>query len=270
MQSFLQIFDILLPLIYAAVLALYVWEFWRGDDQISKHARRGLYGLLAGHVAYLVARWIELGFFPLGSKAEFYSWLAISVVAAFAIVDRKLEQSRTGAFFIGISLVFQILASVFMTYETKHALLLENPIYALHVVFMIFGVTALAVGAIYALMHVLLSRQLKSRDLGVFFKRLPPLRTLERMSKISTVTGTVLLGLGLLVGYLVAYGLEINYDLSDPKYMVTNSIWLGYVLGIIFVRSRGIPGLKLAYATVAWFVVLLVSVGVASHSFQHA
>ncbi len=268
METILQGLDILMPVLYAAVFGAYLWQFWRSESDDSIWTRRALYGLLGLHFTYFGLRWVHFGFFPLGSKAEFYSWLALSVAVAYGFVERQLEQSRTGAFFVGISGVFQIFASVFMTYSTKHPLLLENPVYALHVIFMIFGVTALAVGALYALMYVILSRQLKARDLGVFFKRLPPLRSLDRMTKTGTVAGTALLGLGLIVGYLVAFTVDMDYEFADPKYMATNAIWLGYLVGIVFVKVRGLPGLRVAYATVAWFAVLLVSVGLASHSFQ--
>lgn len=268
METILQAMDVLLPVLYAGTLGVYLWEFWRAEPDDGAWSKRALMGLLSVHAGYFALRWLHFGFFPLGSKAEFYSWLALSVGVAYAFVERQLDQSRTGAFFVGISGGFQILASVFMTYSSKHPILLENPVYALHVIFMIFGVTALAVGALYALMYVILSRQLKARDLGVFFKRLPPLRSLDRMTKAGTVAGTALLGLGLIVGYLVAFTMDMNYEYADPKYLATNAIWLGYVVGIVFVKTRGLPGLRVAYATVAWFAVLLVSVGVASHSFQ--
>lgn len=266
MQPLLHILDVVLPLLYAGVTALYLQQFIK-DRAAFFSARYILYGVIGLHVAYFVLRTIEFSYFPFGTKPEFLSFVALSIAAVYAFIERQQKQSRTGIFFATIALIFQLPASVFMDYSGKHPILLENPTYAIHVVFLILGLTALATGALYALMYVILSRQLKNRALGMFFKRLPPLASLERMSRIGTVAGTVLLGAGLGMGYLLALDLP-GFNLFDPKFLIADGVWLGYAAGIVFARSRGLSGLQSAYLSLLWFAVFLASVAVANHSFQ--
>ncbi len=265
MQSILEIVDLLLPFAYAGLAALYLRSFLQEEVE-DAWGPRALVVLLLIHGAYFVARGAHFAYFPLGSKPEFFSWLAYSISAVYMALERQLKQARTGVFFLTVALAFQTAASVFMEYDPKHPLLLENPMYGVHVIFVLFGVTALAVGTLYATMYLLLSRQLKARELGLFFKRLPPLNSLDRLSRIGSVAGTAVLGFGLVVGYLVALTLPHDFNFLDPKLLVTDFVWLGYVLGVLFVRFRGLPSIRVAQLTIAWFVVFLVSVGI-GHSF---
>lgn len=265
----LQILDVLLPVIYALVAGMYLLQFMR-DEDLKVAASQGLAILLGAHLLYLLARGIHFGYFPLGSKPEFFSVVALGIASTYAYIERSQKQSRTGVFFLAIAFAFQAYASVFMPYEGKHPLLLENPIYGLHVIFVVFGLTALAIGAVFAMMYLLLTRQLKRRELGMFFQRLPPLVNLERMGKLGTLVGVILLGLGLGLGYMVALAVDVpgTFDFFDIKIIITNAIWLGYVAAVLFARFRGLSGLRAAQLTIFWFIVFMTSVGVASHQFQ--
>jgi len=265
MQQVLEYTDLFLPLIYAGLVGLYLKSFLNEEGD-TKLARGLLIALLLVHGAYFVMRGAHFSYFPLGSKAEFFSWLAYSITAVYAALERQLKQSRTGVFFVSIALAFQTAASVFMEYDPKHPILLENPIYGVHVIFVLFGVTALAIGTLYATMFLLLNRQLKARELGLFFKRLPPLNTLDRMSRVGSLAGTVILGFGLVVGYMVALTLPADFNFLDPKLLITDLVWAGYVVGVLLVRFRGLPSIRVAQLTIAWFGVFLVSVGL-GHSF---
>jgi ABC-type uncharacterized transport system permease subunit len=266
MLGLLQILDILLPVGYAAVVGAYLVQFFRDEGDEMSSARFGLYALIAVHATYFVLRGIELGFMPFGTKADFLSLVALSIGIVYGVIEKTQAQSRTGAFFLVPAFAGQTIASVFVEYSKKHPLLLENPIYGVHVIFMVLGLTALAVGALYALMYVLLSRQLKARELGMFFKRLPPLMKLEKMSRVGTVAGVVVLGLGLGLGYMVGATIE-EFNLMDPKFIVSDVIWLGYLAGVVIAKVRGLSGMQAAWATMIWFTIFLASVGVANHSF---
>ena len=267
----LHAFELALPIAYAIVCALYIRRFLAADtddaDSDAPGAERiGLYIVLAAHAVFFVLRGIELQFAPFGTKADFLSLVSLSIGAVYALVEQTQQQGRTGAFFLAPAVIGQSVASVLLDYDRKHALLLENPIYGVHVVFLVLGFTALAVGALYALMYVLLSRQLRSRELGVFFKRLPPLMNLDRMSKVGTVAGTILLGLGLGTGALLGLTIE-GFKMADPKIVVSFVIWFGYLAGVGVARVRGMSGVQAAWATMLWFAFFLCSVGIANHSF---
>jgi len=221
MIAFLDTLKIILPIAYAAIFALYLRQFLRSDDaEESALPRRSLYLALSVHALFFVLRGVELGFMPFATKADFLSLVALSIGVVYGFIEVTQKQGRTGVFFVAPALIGQSIASVLLTYDKKHPLLLANPIYGVHVIFLVLGLTALAVGALYALMYVLMTRQLKARDLGVFFKRLPPLMKLDRMSRIGTGAGVALVGLGLCVGALLGTTIE-GFDIFDPKIIVS-------------------------------------------------
>lgn len=268
MRGLIEIMDIALPVAYALTCALYLARFWKNSDALAA-ARWSLLATLGAHISYFVILGLDYGYVPLSGKGEFLSLAALAVALVYSFIEIYLKQPKTGVFFTAIALIFVSLGAVFMTHDEKPSeLLFQYPIYGVHVVFMIMGFAALAVGFIYSLMYLLLERQLKSRDLGVFFKRLPPLMQLERMGKVGTVSGAVLLGFGITLGYLVGLVVVENVDFWDPKLLISNVVLAGYIVGILAVRFRGFSGVQTAYATMLWFVVFLASVGIASHPFS--
>lgn len=266
MIGLLHIFELLLPIAYAAVFALYLRQFLRDEERASRAASHTLYVVLAAHALFFVLRGWELGFAPFATKADFLSLVALSIGAVYAVIETSQRRGQTGVFFIAPALIGQTVGSLLMGYDKKHPVLLENPIFGVHVVFLVLGLTALAVGAVYALMYVLMTRQLKARDLGVFFKRLPPLMQLERMSKLGTVAGAALLGLGLGTGAVLGLTIEA-FEMFDPKIIVSFVIWFGYLGGVLVSKLRGLSGVQTAWVTMIWFAIFLCSVGVANHSF---
>jgi ABC-type uncharacterized transport system permease subunit len=266
MELVLKSLDVVLTLLYAATTVLYLFNFLRDQDEL-RGASYALFGTVGLHAAYFVMRGFHFGFFPLGSRPEFLSLVALGILIAYAIVEGQQKQARTGVFFAGIAFVFQTIASVFMVYTDKHAILLENPMYAVHVIFLVFGVTSLAAGVLYAIMYILMERQLKSRDLGRFFRHLPPLMQIEKMSRVSTLAGTANLGLGLILGYLVGWTIP-DFDFWSPKFVATDIIFVGYVVGLAWQRLRGMSGLVMSYGSLVWFAVFLVAVGGIDHAFM--
>jgi len=202
---------------------------------------------------------------PFAGKAEFLSLTALALTIVYAAIERRLSQFKTGVFFLGIALILAAIGTALPQSET-HSVLLENPTYGVHVIFMVLGFVSLALGAIYALMFVLLERQLKKRELGMFFKRLPALFDLARMSKTGTLSGVALLAFGMSLGYMLAFTVD-GFDLYDTKLMISNGIIAGYIIGISSAKIKAFSGVNIAYATILWFSVLVISVGFASHTF---
>lgn len=281
MQTALQIINLALVGLYGLAFALYARHFVRDKDKDHNFiGAKLLYGILALHVVFEIARGIQVHAFPLSTKSEFMSLLALCIMSVYALAERELEPQQrdgapqTGVFFLAIAVPFQLLSAALWEPSIKAPVLLENPIYGLHVISIVLGFTGLAVGALYAIMYILLARQLKSHELGVFFKRLPPLLKLERMSKRSTTAGIFTLGLGLALGHYVAIQAIDGLSLSDPKILLMDLAWLAYFVGFVVVKVRGLSGLRAGYLALAGYVLLMVTVVISNvilssfHSFQ--
>ncbi len=275
MIQIVHILEIALPLLYIVVFGLYLRQFLRTNDTAPGFSGSNLlYGTLASHVVYLMMRGIAFHHFPVSSRAEFLSLLALCVGLVYAFAETRQKEADTGIFFIGITVAFQVFSSILIDDITPHKLLHENPVYGIHVIFTVFGFAALAVSALYALMYVMLSRQLKSRNLGVIFKRMPPLSSLENMSRLATVSGVALLFVGIVLGHAVSL-IQLNtFNFSDPKVLITDLAWLVYASALIIAKTRSISGLRMAYLSLFGYLFFIASIVIANtfsssfHSFQ--
>ncbi|MFP4600261.1 MAG: cytochrome c biogenesis protein CcsA [Persicimonas sp.] len=274
MTSVMHILEFVLPALYAVCFALYFRHFLNpvsDDEFLGTTVLKATFGV---HVGYLVLRGVLLDHFPIASGAEFLSLLAASIIAIYLLVESRHKAPNTGIFFLGLVFLFQLASSVLVADMADVAVQSRHPIFAVHVLFTTFGFTALSLSAIYALMYVLLSRQLKSRDLGVIFRRLPALSTLEDMSRLATVAGVILLGLGLALGHWVALDSGASMSSLDPIIICADLIWLAYTVGLIVARVRGFSGLRMGYLSLFGYLVLIGTVFViitasgALHSFQ--
>lgn len=278
MQTALNIANIALVALYALAFVVYARHFMKEQSKGAFIGAKLLYAILILHTIYEIGRGLQVHAFPLSTKSEFLSLLALSTMSVYALAERERdadkEVAHTGVFFLAIALPFQLLSAALSEPASKAPVLLENPIYGIHVLFIVLGFTGLAVGALYAIMYILLARQLKSHELGVFFKRLPPLLKLERMSKKSTTAGIFILGAGLALGHYVAATAITNFSLLDPKILLMDLAWLAYFVGFIVVRVRGLSGLRAGYLALGGYILLMVTVVVTNviltsfHSFQ--
>jgi ABC-type uncharacterized transport system permease subunit len=274
MTSILDILEFLLPALYAVTFALYFRHFLNPDAEEAFFGSKLLKGTLGVHVGYLILRGVLLEHFPVASRAEFLSILAISIAAIYVLVETRERDPNTGIFFLGLIFLFQLASSVLVGDMADHVVEARHPVFWVHVIFTVFGFAALSLSALYALMYVLLSRQLKSRELGVIFRRLPALSTLENMSKLATIAGVILLGIGLALGHWVALDQGATLSMLDPIIIAADLIWLAYFLGLLLVSVRGLSGLRVGYLSLVGYIVLIGTVFVimtvsgAFHSFQ--
>lgn len=264
----LQLLEIFLPLLYAATFAVYLRQFMSRVDRGRRFiGSELLYGALGIHLTYLIIHSIHFHHFPVSSRAEFLSLVALCIGFVYAVAERKHHDANTGVFFIALMVATQTWSSILMEPTTAAPVLHENPIYAIHVIFTVFGFTALALSALYALMYILLSRQLKSRKLGLIFQRLPPLNTLENMSRLATLFGIGLLGVGLMTGHFLALYVLEDFSFMDPKIIITYVAWTVYLIGYIVVKWRGLSGLRMGYLSLGGYLTLIAAMVVVNSFF---
>lgn len=275
MSGLLTAGNILLPLLYIATLVLYVRHFVSGDEEQSFLGSTILYGTLGLHTGYLAVLGVETGHFPIASRSEFFSLLALSVGTIYAFAERRHDEANTGPFFIAIVCIFQIASSWMAGDPGVVPDRSRNPVYGFHVIFTVFGFAGLTLSSLYSLMYILLNRQLKSHELGLIFKRLPPLQTLENMSKVSTAAGVILLGIGLALGhYVAAKNFSVLEAFSNPIIVVADIAWLAYAVGLGLAQTKRLTGVRLGYLSIGGYLVLMASLVVvltqfgAFHTFQ--
>lgn len=273
MTLFVSVTTVLLPLLYLVSWVLYVWIFRSDNPLPHRLASRFTAAVVLLHVGTLVVKGQLYGRLPLGSGLEFASGLAVALLATYLYLERRRRVKQTGFMVTGLAFLLQFIASAFSVTVPDASPLLHDPGYAGHVVLVLLAYTALTVSFLYAILYLVLARQLGRRQFGLLFRRLPSLDVLERMSVGAVELGVPLLFLSLSLGHLWMYNLAdrvdpaLAADLSpwDPKILVSWVILLGYAAGLAGYRFLGWRGRRMNKLAVAAYVVVVVAMGVVQH-----
>jgi len=218
--------------------------------------------LVICHLVEIFTRNIALSTMPLSTTHDAYSFVAFSILLVYMISELGLKNRGAGLFILSFSLLLEIFSALNMSWEPETSELLTNKIFAVHASLSITGYTALSLAAIYALMYIIQNNNLKKRNLGKLFMQLPALNYLEKMSMRSVVTGIIVLGIGLLLGHMQAHELIGEFWPKDIKVIISDGVWLLYVVGYLITIAKKWRGEKMAYLSLYGFIILIVGGGI--------
>ena len=207
MTALVTVLTILLPILYLAVWADYLWLFYTEHPVARRTCSRAAAAVVILHMGVMVIRGVALQRLPMGTQAEFMSALALALLGTYLVVERRLRAKNTGFLTTGAAGLMMLSSAIFEPGAAQVNPLLSDPGFAGHAVLVLLSYTALSLSFLYAILYLVLARQLMRRRFGLLFRRLPALETLERMSVVSVEMGVPLLFLALALGHLWMYDL---------------------------------------------------------------
>jgi HemX protein len=257
--SFINILNILLPILYLSVFSLYLTDFYK-EEKLFKSAKRYLLiGTLLLHCLYLFFRTIEYDHTPITNKFEIFSIISCSIAFSYLALELATNIRGTGAFIIFFSFLFQLISSLLVpdTYSVPDVL--RNRLLGIHVISAILGYSGITISAVYGVLYLILYKQIKSSRFGLFFERLPSLEILEKLSYYSTLIGFILLGMAIVIGIVWLPAAFPNFSYADPKLIGTIIVWVVYGITIITKYFNQWFGKKLIYFTLVGFTIAILS-----------
>jgi len=275
MSTLLNLLAILLPIGYLAVWADYLWLFYTDDTRARRTCSRLAAAVVLLHMTVMIVRAVGLQRLPMGTQAEFLGALALSILGTYLVVERRFRAKGTGFLTAGAAAGVMLLASLAGPGTANTSPLLQDPGFAGHAVLVLLAYTALSLSFLYAVLYLVLARQLMRRQFGLLFRRLPALETLERMSVVSVEMGVPLMFLALSLGHLWMYSLADRVDPQtarsltpwDPKILLSWVIFLAYTVGLLGHRFWGWRGRRMNILAVAAFVAVVLGMGASHHFF---
>jgi ABC-type transport system involved in cytochrome c biogenesis permease subunit len=114
--------------------------------------------------------------------------------------------------------------------------------------------------------YVLLFKEIKAKQLGFFYARLPSLQALDVMNSRAVTVGWIFLTVGLGIGGIWASQLQSSPDpraqamsVGDPKILVALLSWGVYSFALLARRAIGWSGRRAAYLSAIGFVIVLLN-----------
>lgn len=248
----------LLPLFYLGIVILYYRIFTGKVKTRLNKTTPFLIGLFVFHIIELAIRTYALNTVPLSSIHDAASFLALSILLVYMIIELSLNNRASGLFILSFAFILELVSTFYLSWEKETNDLLTNPYFAVHASMSVMGYTALSLSAIYALMYVIQNYNLKKKKMGLLYTQLPALTYLEKMSIRSVVIGIILLGLGIMHGHIQSNRVFGTYFPIDPKVLLSDAIWGFYFLGYVLSRIMKWRGRWMANLALSGFLVLLI------------
>ncbi len=273
---------LLLPfLIYCLAAVLYGVHFAGRNARVGAVASATLVAGLIAHTFSLGMDTVRLGYLPLVGQAGAVSAFVWLLTLTYLYVELSTDERAMGVFIVPLIALLAFIPLVGPATPPLPAVL-ESPLFGLHVAAVLLAYAAFALAFVVGLTYVLLSRELKSKQPGVFFARLPSLPSLDRMNLHAVSVGLVFLTAGVIIGIVWAARAR-GYapddprvqamSISDPKIMIALASWCVYAFEIYSRRRMGWGGRRAAWLSALGFAIVLfnlipVSYLETSHAFD--
>jgi ABC-type transport system involved in cytochrome c biogenesis permease subunit len=255
----------LLPLLlYAAAAAAYVAHFaWR-DVRVGRLATALLGGGVLAHTFLIGMQTVQAGHAPLVGTSAAISAFVWLLGLAYLYVELTSDERSMGAF-VAILLVALDIIPALDPMVNPRPPLLRSPLFTIHVMSVLLAYASFALACVLGITYVLLFKEIKAKQLGFFYTRLPSLQVLDVMNGRAITVGWVFLTLGVIVGAVWAAAVQNSPDprakamsIADPKILVAVVSWGIYSFALFARKAIGWSGRRAAYLSgVAFMVVLL-------------
>ena len=259
MKGLIDFLNILLPVMYIITFIFYYIDFMKGGKVAANSKRVLLFLTLIFHLFYLLFRTLYFDHPPITNVFEIFTVLAFAIGFSYFILELVTDIRGTGLFIIIISILFQLISSLFIQDLIAVKEVLKSNLLGIHVFSALLGYSAITISAVYGFLYLILYKEIKLNKFGLIFNRLPSLEVLEVLSFYSAVIGFILLTLAIIIGIIWLPKAFPNFSYIDPKLIGTSLVWILYGIGIaskIFGKWRG---KKVVTLSIIGFVLAIAS-----------
>jgi ABC-type uncharacterized transport system permease subunit len=219
------------------------------------------------HFADLQVRARALGSVPyrtLEGSVSLFGWML--GIAYLALLIRHRERAL-GPFLIPIVIVSSAIGMLLPVRVSPPSLQTRGALFALHVTFAILAYAAFTFSFVLSVLYLIQNRQIRRKQTGILFARLPALEVIGRMNRTSVSIGLVVLTLALAIGVVRAQ--RLWGSLVDPKIEWALITLVVYAL-LLWLDRRGWEGTRVAVLSIVGFGVVLFSYTVVNLYFSTA
>jgi ABC-type uncharacterized transport system permease subunit len=259
MNAVIDFSNILLPFLYIITFFLYSYDFMKGGKRFTNSKRLILFLTLLFHIFYLISRTVEFDHPPITNVFEIFTVLAFCVSFSYFILELVTDIRGTGPFIIIISILFQIISSLFIEDLTEVREVLRSNLLGSHVLTALGGYSGITISAVYGFLYLILYKDIKLNRFGLVFNRLPSLDVLEKLSYYSAIIGFVLLTIAIAIGLVWLPQAFPNFSFADPKLIGSSLVWLLYGIGILSKIFGKWQGKKVVFFSILGFVIAILS-----------
>jgi len=266
MNGAIRLLATLLPLAYGLGSVAYVLVFFRNDPDARRLAPRALGATVVLHAAYIGLLAVDLQRVPIATSFESLSALALALAIVYLVQEKRSGTPYTGALFVPLVFVCQTVASAFINPTVEIKPILQSPLFGLHLAGALLGYSGFGVSAIFGMLYLMLYYELRSHRFGIIYERLPSLDVLAGMNWRAAMFGLGCLTLAIGAGALMSLQVYPQFW-QDPKVWLSVLTWFVYAICLLVRTAGGWQGPRIAYFTIAGFLLIVFSMLAANRLF---
>jgi ABC-type transport system involved in cytochrome c biogenesis permease subunit len=256
---------ILTLLLYSAAAVAYAAHFVRRDPWTGRLATAMLGGSVLVHTFVIGMQTMQAGNAPLVGTSAAISAFVWLLGLSYLYVELTSEERSMGVFVAVLLVLLEIIPALDPTIPPRPPVL-QSPLFTIHVVSVLFAYASFALASVLGLTYVLLFKEIKAKQLGFFYTRLPSLQVLDKMNGRAITVGWICLTVGVAVGGIWATQVQTSPDpraqamsVADPKILVALVSWAVYAFAVFARRAVGWSGRRAAYLSAIAFVIVLLN-----------
>jgi ABC-type transport system involved in cytochrome c biogenesis permease subunit len=272
-----------IPLVlYLVAAVLYSLHFARRSRPLGRAATVALSAGALVHTFAIGMQTMDLGQLPIAGTTGAISAFVWLLALAYLYVELTTEERAIGVFIVPLLAILQVMPTADVT-PPEPSVVLRGPWFALHVSSLLFAYASFALACVIGVTYMLLFNEIKAKQLGFFYARLPSLQTLDRMNVRAVTVGWIFLTIGVVAGAIWTPQAQVQapadprlqaMSLLDPKVFIALVCWGVYAFELYAHRVIGWRGRRAAWlSTIGFAIVLLNFLPVSyfltrSHNFQ--
>jgi ABC-type transport system involved in cytochrome c biogenesis permease subunit len=269
----------LVPLIlYAITGVVYGVHFARRSAAAGRAASISLVAAALAHTFVIGMQTMQAGHVPIAGATQAISTFVWLLALSYLYVEMTTGERAMGVFILPLLVALQAIPTARPVVEQPSPIL-QGAWFGLHVSSLLFAYASFALACVIGITYLLLFKEIKAKQAGFFYLRLPSLQALDEMNLRAVKVGWLFLTLGVIVG--VVWTLEARVQnpgdpriqamsLADPKIFVALVCWAVYSFELYAERALGWRGRHAAWLSAAGFAIVLLNLVAVSYFFTRS
>ena len=258
----------LIPLIlYAAAGVVYAVHFVRRQPGVGRAATTLLLLAALSHTFVIGMQTMEVRHVPIANLSRAVSSFVWMLALSYLYLEMTTDERAMGVFILPLLVGLQAIPVLNPGVENRDPLF-DSPWFWVHVASLLFAYASFALAAMLGLTYMLQFKEIKKKQLGYFYTRLPSLHVLDAMNSRAVVIGWVFLTIGVVVGVVWASQARAlnpgnanlqEMSLNDPKIFIALVSWVVYSFEVFARRTLGWTGRRSAWLSALGFAIVLLN-----------
>jgi ABC-type transport system involved in cytochrome c biogenesis permease subunit len=257
-----------IPLIcYLAAGIAYAVHFARRSPSAGRTATTLLIAAALVHTFLIGMQTMQVRHVPFANPSRAVSTFVWLLALSYLYTELTTDERAMGVFILPIMVILQAVPALHPGVERADPVL-DSPWFWIHVSSLLFAYASFALAGVLGLTYVLQFKEIKKKQLGFFYTRLPSLQVLDMMNSRAVAVGWTCMTAGVIVGIIwtsqarAASPYDPNLQamhFTDPKIFVAVLTWIIYSFAVLARRAMGWHGRRAALLSALGFGVVLLN-----------